>query len=195
MKITDDFINQSIFDDDFLNNVKYGYFEDILNNKDNLKVIIIEPFEAVKQKIATFNILIKNLEDQNYSEAKKWLGTEGDFNFYSREIFLLRNEIKSLLKGLISISTIKNVSEIEKYKEQWRYCENYSHRIHQQMVYNQFKLVKTIEHLTDFHNYLRNYLLRLVLNLYEIMNRRIRFTLQYFQEEKVFENELHEAMK
>ena len=65
MKITDDFINQSIFDDDFLNNVKYGYFEDILNNKDNLKVIIIEPFEAVKQKIATFNILIKNLEDQN----------------------------------------------------------------------------------------------------------------------------------
>jgi hypothetical protein len=51
-------------------------------------------------------------------------------------------------------------------------------------------MVKTIEHLTGFNNFFRYFLIQLVLNLYEIMNRRIRFTLQYFQEEMVLENEL-----
>lgn len=87
---------------------------------------------------------------------------------------------------MVSTSAITEVSEIEKYQEQWKKYENNSIQVHHQFVYNQFKMVKTIEHLTGFNNFFRYFLIQLVLNLYEIMNRRIRFTLQYFQEEKVF---------
>jgi hypothetical protein len=172
-----------------------GMFDEDRNISEEWKEIIIEWCEPAKIRIGTLNLLIKNLNNQNFLEAKKCLGIKDDYCNYAEEIISLRAGIKSLLAGLVITSAITNVDEIEKYKEKWKKYEYNSINIHHQFVYNQFKMVKTIEHLTGFNNFFRYFLIQLVLNLYEIMNRRIRFTLQFFQEEKVFENELHEAMK
>ena len=195
MKITDDFINQSIMNETYLEyGLGYGIFDDSLNINDDWKEIIIEWCEPAKKRIAILNILIKNLNDQNYAEAKKCLGIKDDYCNYAEEIISLRVGIKSLLAGLVITSAVANVSEIEKYKEQWKKYENNSIHVHHQFVYSQFKMVKTIEHLTGFNNFFRYFLIQLVLNLYEIMNRRIRYTLQYFQDEKVLENGNNEVM-
>ena len=196
MKITDDFMNQSIMNEIYFEyGLGYGIFDDSLNINDDWKEIIIEWCEPAKKRLSTLTILIKNLNNQNYPEAKKCLGIKDDYCNYPEEVISLRSGIKSLLAGLVITSAITNVSEIEKYKELWRKYENNVINLHHQFVYNQFKMVKTIEHLTGFNNFFRYFLIQLVLNLYEIMSRRIRYTLQYFREEKVFEKEIQEGLK
>ncbi|GEM_PF-6214806 len=196
MKITDDFILQSILNETYFKyGYEYGIFDGDRNINDDWKVIISEWCESAKKRIATLNHLIKDLNNQNYSEAKNYLGKKDDYCNYAEEIISLRTDIKSLLVGLVKTSHITNVSEIEKYKVQWKKYESNPNHIHHQFVYNQFTMVKTIEHLTGFNNFYRHFLIQLVLNLYEIMNRRIRYTIQYFQEEKILKNDLQEVMK
>ena len=196
MKITDEFINQSIMNETYFKyGQKYGIFDDDRNMNDDWKEIIIEWCEPAKKRIATLKILIKSLNNQNYPEAKKFLGKKDDYCNYAEEIISLRTDIKSLLTGLVRTSGITNVGEIERYKEHWKKYEHNSNHIHHQFVYNQFTMVKTIEHLTGFNNFYRYFLIQLVLNLYEIMNRRIRFTIEYLKEEKILESEIQEVMK
>ena len=195
MKITDDFINQSIMNETYFEyGIEFGIFDEDRNISDEWKELFIECFELAKKRIASLNDLIKNLKDQNYPEPRKYLGISDDYCQFATEIGILRVTIKSLLYGLIETSAISNVREIEKWKEQWKRYENDSQNIHYQFFYNKFKLVKTTEDLTGFNVFFRDYLIRLVLNLCEMMNRRLNYTFQYFQEEKAFENELHEAM-
>lgn len=196
MKITDDFINQSIAIETYYEyGFEMGMFDDARNISEEWKEIFIERCELAKKRIATLNDLIKNLKDQYYPEPQKYLGISDDYSLFATEIAILRVTIKSLLYGLIETSAITNVREIEKWKYHWKKYENDSKNIHHQYFYNQFKMVKAMEQLAGFNTLFRDYLIQLVLNLREIMNRRISFTLQYFQEEMVIENDNNEAMK
>ena len=183
MKITDELISHSIFNEDLLKlEVEKGYYTDIFINNDLCKELIIEYNKSARLMI---NILIKELRNQDFSAAKKCLGFHGEFGLYPAELINLRTEIKSLVIGLVKTSAITNVSEVEKYKEEWKVYENDSKYIHHQFVFNFFKMVKTTEHLIGFNNFFRYYLIRLGLNLYEILTKRVHFTLKYLEVESI----------
>ena len=64
MKITDNFMNQSIMNEIYFEyGLGYGIFDDSLNFNDDWKEIIIEWCEPAKKRIDRLHCLIKNLNN------------------------------------------------------------------------------------------------------------------------------------
>ena len=98
MKITDDFINQSIAIETYYEyGFEMGIFDDARNISEGWKEIFMESCELAKKRIATLNDLIKSLKEQNYPESHKYLGISDDYCFFATEIAILRVTIKGLL--------------------------------------------------------------------------------------------------
>jgi hypothetical protein len=133
MELSPEFIENSIFTEDFLTYKEY-YDQELID-----EIITIRIEETSDQE--SIIRLIKKIKTLRYQEARTGIF---DGRNYSGEIYSLRCVIKSLLKGLIATSSVTIFSEITDYKIRWQtyddqhYWHN-KHKVHHNHLYREFK--------------------------------------------------------
>ncbi len=133
-------------------------------------------------------LVIKKIKLFRYQEARSNF-FEG--SSYAGEIYALRCVIKSLLKGLITTSSITRFSDITDSRTRWRRYDDQQDRYdpqgHHNIVFREFRKVVTLEDLEKFNGFFQNYILDLVYGLSEILIRKTRYTIDYLSGDKQFE--------
>jgi hypothetical protein len=112
-------------------------------------------------------------------------------DIYAKKLYQKSCVIKSLLKGIITTSTLASLSEIKDAQIRWSYYnykqDDYDPQGNHNQVYLEFKKVETLEELDRFNAYFHNYILNLVFELSKSYIRRLRFTLEFFKDNETYE--------
>ena len=180
MELPRDFIEKSIF--------SVSTYDDELSYFDNESIVEIYQIAMVdygyEERMIT---AIRNIKSYEYQEARR------DYydSMFASDVAFLRRNMKSLLKGLIATSTMVSLSEINDAKVRWKWYETKSDyndpQGHHNIVYLEFKKVETLEDLRRFNIYFHEYILNLILGTAETFIKRLRYTIEYFQNDRQFE--------
>lgn len=147
----------------------------------------IELMEALPEYFSIRIDLILQIIDKlrmgNYTEARKSLGIRDDYHYYSKDISMLRYNIKSLLSGLIKTSSINDISEIKDLVNLYGNSSgsDWDSPAFQHLL-RELKNVATLNDLSKFNAYFKNYLVGMVIELLALFHKRITYTIQYLRE-------------
>lgn len=177
---------------EFIENAIWGESLDVYFPNDSLdqeifiwlnKFVMVE--NTYEEKILR---VIKSLKLHNYKEARRDVDVQ---DIYAKKLYQKSFVIKSLLKGIITTSTLASLSEIKDAQIRWSYYndrqDDYDPHGNHNQVYLEFKKVENLEGLARFNNYFHNYILNLVFDLSESYIPRLRYTIDYFKDNETFE--------
>jgi hypothetical protein len=192
MKITEEFIGNSILDESLFKTIIEVGSDEILTE------IILMFFEEMKSRFEMLLQITEALKQGSYTEARKYLKHNGEFFYFANEMPSLRRALKSLMWGLIKTSSISTVNEIAQYKIEWNRYDNIdktqkSDNYHHYLIYQQFKKVETLDELVKFNALFHQYLVEMVFKLAEILIRRMTYTIEYLQNDEAFKEVCGEA--
>jgi hypothetical protein len=147
------------------------------------KIVIVE--NIYEEKILR---VIKSIKLHNYKDARSDVYMQ---DLFAKKLYQKSWVIKSLLKGIITTSSLTSLSEIKDAQIRWSYYNDrqdaYDPQGNHNQVYLEFKKVENLEGLARFNIYLHNYILNLVFELSESYIPRLRYTIEYFKDNETFE--------
>jgi hypothetical protein len=183
MELTRDFIENGILSkSDYNNNLFYFDDETIVE----IHQIIMVEYDYGARIINVIN----SIKSKDYKQARLYYHDSG-LELVANGFSFLRRNVRSLLKGLIATSAMGCTDEINNAKSSWiRYdvqSDTYESQGHHNIVYQEFKKVETLEDLKRFNIYFHDYILNLIYETADIFIKRLRYTIEYFQNDKRFE--------
>lgn len=180
MEFSQEFYENGIFAG-FNDDSAFKYFDDEIVVELHQIVMVEYDYEARLIQV------IRNIKSYQYQQARL------DFQrtMIADDLSNLRDNVKSLLKGLIATSAMASIYEIRNAPVAWhRYgskSDTCDLQDHHKIVYREFRKVETLEDLKRFNIYFHDYILDLVFATAEIFIKRLRYTIEYFQNDKQFE--------
>ena len=176
--ISKEFVENAIFSEWF------SVIFEVSGEPDKDFIELMEAFpEYFSIRIDLILQIIDKLRMGSYTEARKSLGIRDDYHYYSKDISMLRYNIKSLLSGLIKTSSINDISEIKDLVNLYGNSSgsDWDSPAFQHLL-RELKNVATLNDLSKFNAYFKNYLVGMVIELLALFHKRITYTIQYLRE-------------
>ncbi len=177
MKLKPEMLKDSIFNFKIINNYGEG---------DLIEIAAVGIGEMDK-RLADVARTIESVKKRDYFDARMGLKIRNYWRCYHNDIHSLRTIIKNLLEGLIKTSGTINPDKKKDFIETWGYLADLRKKdlqdiFNDQLLFDRIVKIESEKDIADFNNLLRNYIIKLLLQLSEKIKTRLRATIGQLKE-------------